>query len=55
MYDFIPKEGPVPDVKVAVADSAYTRISDELKKLLYLPSKLPENGDNPRVRIFHFS
>lgn len=51
VYNFIPSEGPVPDVKVGVADSAYTRASDELKKLLYLPEKIPDDGSNPRVRF----
>lgn len=51
---FIPKEGPIPDVKVGVADSAYTRATPVLKALLYLPEKLPANGENPRVMIFCF-
>jgi hypothetical protein len=51
-YEFIPESGPVAGVKVAVADSTYTRASEELKPLLYLPTKLPEDGSNPRVRIF---
>lgn len=54
VYGFIPKEGPIPDVKVGVADSAYTRATAVLKDLLYLPEKLPVNGENPRVSIFSF-
>ena len=51
-YEFIPKDGAEEGVKIAVADSAYTRASEELKRLLYLPTKLPEDGSNPRVRNF---
>ena len=45
----IPKDGLAPGLKMGVADSAYARAIDELREMLYLPVKLPENGDNPRV------
>jgi hypothetical protein len=48
----IPNEGLPPGAKCLVADSAYSRTIEELKAILYLPTKLPENGDNPSVRIF---
>lgn len=50
----IPKDGLAPGLKMGIADSAYIRAIDELREMLYLPVKLPENGDNPRV-IFFFS
>jgi hypothetical protein len=37
---------------MGIADSAYARAIDELREMLYLPVKLPENGDNPRVILF---
>lgn len=48
-HGVIPKEGLPPGVKMGVADAAYTRASPELRDMLYLPVKVPENGDNPRV------
>lgn len=48
----IPKEGLAPGLKMGIADSAYVRATDELREMLYLPVKLPENGDNPRVIFF---
>ena len=45
----IPREGLPPGEKFGVADSAYMRASDELKSMLYLPTKLPENGENLQV------
>lgn len=51
MYGFIPQEGAPPGLKVAVADSAYTRATADLKDLLYLPTPLPADGTNPRVRV----
>ena len=50
----VPPEGLPPGSKVGVADAAYIRAIAELKEILYLPLKLPENGDNPQV-IFFFS
>ena len=49
----IPKDGLAPGLKMGIADSAYVRAIDELREMLYLPVKLSENGDNPRV-IFCF-
>ena len=40
---------------MGIADSAYARAIDELKEMLYLLVKLPENGDNPRVLFFSLS
>ncbi len=34
---------------MGVADAAYIRASPVLKDMLYLPTQVPENGDNPRV------
>ena len=51
----IPKEGLAPGLKMGIADSAYARAIDELREMLYLPVKLPENGDNPRVLRLLFS
>jgi hypothetical protein len=48
-HGVIPKEGLPPGVKMGVADAAYIRASPELRDMLYLPVKVPENGDNPRV------
>jgi hypothetical protein len=48
----IPKDGLAPGLKMGIADSAYARAIDELREMLYLPVKLPENGDNPRVILF---
>ena len=48
----IPADGLAEGVKILVADAAYTRASDELKEMMYLPLKLPENGDNPQVFFF---
>jgi hypothetical protein len=48
----IPKDGLAPGLKMGIADSAYVRTIDELRDMLYLPVKLPENGDNPRVIFF---
>ncbi len=49
-HSVVPKDGPAPGVKIAVADSAYLKATGEWEGRLYLPMKLPENGDNPRVR-----
>ena len=51
-HNVIPKEGLAPGLKMGIADSAYARAIDELREMLYLPAKLPENGDNPRVIFF---
>ena len=48
-HGVIPKEGLPPGVKMGVADAAYIRASPVLKDMLYLPTQVPENGDNPRV------
>jgi hypothetical protein len=48
----IPKEGLPAGAKCLVADSAYTRAKEGLKEILYLPTKLPENGDNLSVCVF---
>ncbi len=45
-------DGLAPGLKMGIADSAYVRAIDELREMLYLPVKLPENGDNPRVIFF---
>jgi len=47
----IPPGGAAPDVKLGVADAAYLRASKEWKDRLYLPQKLPEKGQNPKVAI----
>lgn len=49
----IPREGLPAGEKFGVADSAYMRASDELKSMLYLPTKLPENGEN--LQVFSWS
>ena len=51
-HEAIPREGPAPGVKIGVADSAYLRASEEWKDRLYLPQKLPPNGENPKVGFF---
>ncbi len=50
-YGLVPKEGLAPGVKIGVADSAYTRSSLEKSMPLWLPTKLPNDGSNPRVRF----
>jgi hypothetical protein len=51
----IPSEGLPSGAKCLVADSAYHRALDELREVLYLPEKLPQNGDNLSVcTIFSF-
>jgi hypothetical protein len=54
-YGFIPEGGLKPGHKIAVADSAYTRAIEELKRLLFLPTPLPSDGSNPRVISVRFS
>ena len=51
-HSMILRDGLPPGEKFGVADSAYIRALDELKSMLYLPAKLPENGDNLQVLIF---
>jgi hypothetical protein len=50
----IPKDGVPAGTKIFVVDAAYHRSTEELKAMSYLPTKVPENGDNPQV-IFFFS
>ncbi len=51
----IPRDGLPDGETFGVADSAYIRATPELRKILYLPTKLPENGDNLKVFTFrHF-
>jgi len=45
----IPPKGLPAGAKCLVGDSAYHRAKEDLKEILYLPTKLPENGDNPTV------
>jgi hypothetical protein len=51
-YQIVPPGGPAPGSRIAVADSAYARskIQDEVP--LYLPTPLPDDGSNPRVRVW---
>jgi hypothetical protein len=44
-HGVIPKEGLAPGIKVAVADTAYHRASNEWDGHIFLPQKLPENID----------
>jgi hypothetical protein len=46
--------GVPPGTKIGVADSAYHRASEEWAGHLYLPTKLPESGDNLSVGLFEF-
>lgn len=49
-HGVIPKEGLAPGIKVAVADTAYHRASNEWDGHIFLPQKLPENIDELSVR-----
>ena len=53
-HGVIPKEGLSPGTKVAVADTAYHRASNEWKDHIFLPQKPPENIDDMSVRSVNF-
>ena len=54
VHGVIPACGVPSGTKIGVADSAYHRASEEWAGHLYLPTKLPESGDNLSVGLFEF-
>jgi hypothetical protein len=53
-HGVVPREGLAPGIKVAVADTAYHRASNEWKDHIFLPQKLPENIDELSVWSLEF-
>ncbi len=49
-FKIVPPDGVVAGTKIAVADSAYARSTIDAEVPLYLPTKLPSDGSNPKVR-----
>jgi hypothetical protein len=49
-FKIVPPGGVPAGTKIAVADSAYARSTIDTEVPLYLPSKLPADGSNPKVR-----
>ena len=49
-FKIIPPGGVPAGTKIAVADSAYARSTIDAEVPLYLPTKLPVDGSNPKVR-----
>lgn len=54
-FGIVPEEGLAAGAKIGVADSAYVKstINDDVP--LYLPTRLPDDGTNPRVKFFYQS
>lgn len=50
-FKIVPPEGLPVGAKIAVADSAYARSTIDAEVPLYLPTALPDDGSNPRVRL----
>jgi hypothetical protein len=53
-FKIVPPDGVAAGTKIAVADSAYARSTIDDKVPLYLPTKLPSDGSNPKVEE-HFA
>jgi hypothetical protein len=52
-FKIVPADGIPAGTKIAVADSAYARSTIDAEVPLYLPTKLPADGSNPKVRGKH--
>lgn len=50
-FKIVPPDGLPVEAKIAVADSAYARSTIDADVPLYLPTALPDDGSNPRVRL----
>ncbi len=54
-FKIVPADGVPAGTKIGVADSAYARSTIDEEVPLYLPTKLPADGSNPKVcKIIRF-